>query len=85
VALTNAEKQARHRERVQRELDGYRVATRAFLDELSRACEEGRCARFTNHLPDEPFAALEELRRRLESKRLVVVQREDRQGGDAVT
>lgn len=77
MALTAAERQARHRERVQQELEGYRTQVREFLNALADACELGRCAKFTNHLPEEPHEALAELKRRLETRRIIVCCREE--------
>jgi hypothetical protein len=76
MALTNAEKQARFRERRDAELEALRVQGQALLDELATACELGRCPALTNNLPEDTWAAMAELVERLRNRRLIVVQRE---------
>jgi hypothetical protein len=74
MALTNAEKQARHRDRqevLKRELI-------AFREELTRALEsaEGRnVARLVRGLPDDPGEWLPELTRRLSEVKIIVCAR----------
>ncbi|HEU4752558.1 MAG TPA: hypothetical protein VFU47_05570 [Armatimonadota bacterium] len=73
VYRTNAEKQAAYRKR--RELVmGHLQHLR---DALCAACERGRSARLTNHLPEEPQAWMPELTRRLEGVRLIVATRQE--------
>jgi hypothetical protein len=72
MPLTNAEKQSRFREKRDAELNALREQSRAFLDAFADACDRGRCSKLTNHLPDDPHAALAELAERLREKRVIV-------------
>lgn len=72
MALTNAEKQAAFRTRRDAELEALRVKSQELLDALATACELGRCPGLTNRLPDTTWEAMEELTRRLKTKRLIV-------------
>lgn len=65
---TTAERQELHRARTEARVREFR----ALLDELAAACERGRCHQLCARLPDEPAAAMAELRERLKHKRLIV-------------
>ena len=77
MPLTNAEKQARHRDRIAQELAALRATSRRLLDQFASACDRGRCWRFADNLPEDPADAMEMLADRLQQKRLIVVARED--------
>jgi nitrogen-specific signal transduction histidine kinase len=74
VDRTNRERQARH---------AAKTAALVTLAEelkhaLSGACERGRSAGLTNHLPEDPAEWIPELVRRLEERKLIACKREDR-------
>jgi hypothetical protein len=76
-ALRNSERQKRFRERRDARLSELDLQARGIIDALSGACERGRCAKLTNHLPDSPQEGLRELVDRLSSVRLIVCRLEE--------
>ena len=76
TALRNAERQKRFRDRRDKRLSELDRQARSIVDALSDACERGRCHALTNHLPDTPQEALEEIVRRLGSRRIIVCRPE---------
>ena len=70
--LTSAERNARWKKKMLDERTALLKAARELLNALATAAEESGCHAWTNHLPDDPAAALTALTERTKNKRLIV-------------
>ena len=78
MPLTNAEKQARFREKRDAELEGLRIKGLALLEAFASSFEAAGCSGLVDNLPDmqlQTWEAMDELTKRLEGFKLVPFRR----------